>query len=112
RDVDAGLAEQGSHAPDHAGHVVVEADHEERRELQLDLEAEDVDEPRPVVAADRRAGGPEARAGVPHLDPYEVRIVAGRGGARLSRPAAARRGARRGAVGLRGAGWAALGRAV
>ena len=83
-DVDPGLAEQRPDAADHAGHVVVAAEDEERRELQLDLEAEDVDEPRPVVAADRRPGDAPARAAGAHLDAEEARVVAG--GARAFLP--------------------------
>src|SRR3954470_23784032 len=51
-DVDAGLTEQRPDPADHSGHVVVEAEHEERSKLELDLEAEDVDEPGAMVAAD------------------------------------------------------------
>src|SRR3954471_1141300 len=77
-DVDPGLSEQRSYPADHARHVVVAAEHEERRELELDLEAEDVDEPRSVVAADRRPGHPDAGGAVPQLHADEVRVVAGR----------------------------------
>src|SRR5205814_1101291 len=47
-DVDPRLTEKRSDAADNAGDVVVETEDEERRELQLDLETEDVDEPRAV----------------------------------------------------------------
>ena len=48
-------------AADHAGHVVVAEDDQQRRELHLELEAERAHEPVPVLAADRRARDADRR---------------------------------------------------
>ena len=63
---------------DHAGHVVVAEEHEQRRELELELEAERVHEPLAVVAADRRARDARLLVAGADLDAQEVRVVARR----------------------------------
>ena len=60
RDVDAGLAEQGPEAADHAGPVVVDDEEHQRLELDLDLVAERPDEPGLVLRPGRRAGDRDA----------------------------------------------------
>ena len=75
RDVDAGLAEQRSHVADHAGPVVVLEEHHERRELDLDLEAERADEPVPALAAERRARDGRLLPVRPQADLDEARVV-------------------------------------
>src|SRR5205085_5400645 len=77
-DVDPRLAEERSDATDHPGHVVVAAEDEERRELQLELETVDLDEPRSVTAADRRPRDAPARVARTHLHAEEARVIAGR----------------------------------
>ena len=79
RDVHARLAEHRADPADHAGHVVVAEEHEQRRELDLEVEAE---------RARRATGGcslpivvPATRdllVAVPDLDAEEVRVVARR----------------------------------
>ena len=60
------------------GHVVVAEEHEQRRELDLEVEAERAHEPLAVVAADRRARDADLLVAGADLDGSEVRVVARR----------------------------------
>ena len=75
-DVDSGVAEERADLADHARHVVVAEEDEQRRELHLQLEAERADQPHSVVAADRRAGDTELLSIRPHGNADKVREVA------------------------------------
>ena len=74
----------GADAADHARHVVVAEEHEQRRQLEVELEAERVHEPLAVVAADQRSGDACLLVARADLDAQEVRVVARRLRALLS----------------------------